>query len=45
MDAYGIKTDDYDVFIERRALAIALGLNVKLMSMTLAQAMEAEKAA
>jgi hypothetical protein len=45
VDAYGVKADDYDRFIERRARAIALGLNVKLMSMTPVQAAEAEKIA
>jgi hypothetical protein len=43
MDAYGVRSDDYDAFIQRRAKAIALGLNVKLMSMTPAQAAAAEK--
>jgi hypothetical protein len=41
-DAYGVNADDYDRFIECRAKAIALALNVKLMSMTPAQAVEAE---
>jgi hypothetical protein len=45
IDAYGVHTDDYDRFIARRAKAIALALNVKLMSMTLAQAAAAEKEA
>jgi hypothetical protein len=43
IDAYGVRTDNYDAFIQRRAKAIALGLNVKLMSMTPVQAAEAEK--
>lgn len=43
LDTYGIKADDYDGFVKRRARAIALGLSVKLMSMTPAQAAEAEK--
>lgn len=42
MDEYGVKTDDYDKFIQRRARAIALALNVKLMSMSPVQAAEAE---
>jgi hypothetical protein len=37
MDAYGVNTDDYDRFIERRAKAIAMALNVKLMSNTQAR--------
>jgi len=40
--SYGVQTDDYDLFIQRRSKAIALALNVKLMSMTAAQALEAE---
>lgn len=43
MVGYGVTTDDYDTFIKHRARAIALALNVKLMSMTPAQAAEAEK--
>lgn len=43
IDAYGVRTDNYDAFIQRRAKTIALGLNVKLMSMTPVQAAEAEK--
>lgn len=42
VEGYGIHTDDYDLFIERRSKAIALALNVKLLSMTPAQALEAE---
>lgn len=42
-DSYGVNTDDYDLFIVRRAKAIALALNVKLMSMTQVEADEAEK--
>lgn len=42
MGAYGVNADDYDSFIQRRAKAIALALNVKLMSMTPVQAAEAE---
>lgn len=34
LDQYGVKSDDYDLFIERRAKAIAGALNVKLMSKT-----------
>lgn len=45
MDTYGVKADDYDTFVKNRARAIALALNVKLMSMTLVQAAEVEKAA
>lgn len=45
MDEYGVKSDDYDKFIQRRARAIALALNVKLMSMSPVQAAEAEKMA
>ncbi len=41
---YGIETDDYDLFIERRSKAIALSLNVKLLSMTPEQAETEEKA-
>ena len=44
IEVYGVNTNDYDLFIARRAKAIALALNVKLMSLTLAQAAEAEKA-
>lgn len=43
IDAYGLSDDDYDHFIERRAKAIALALDVKLMSMTAGQAEAAEK--
>jgi hypothetical protein len=43
MDAYGVNTDDYDAFIKCRARAIALALNVKLMSMTSLQAAALEK--
>ena len=43
IEGYGVNADDYAMFIERRSKAIALALNVKLMSMTLAQAAEAEK--
>jgi hypothetical protein len=42
-EAYGVNGDDYDRFIKRRANAIALALNVKLMSITPVQAAEAEK--
>ncbi|MDA1106937.1 MAG: DUF262 domain-containing protein [Proteobacteria bacterium] len=34
MDGYGIRLDDYEKCIQQRANAIALALNVKLMSMT-----------
>ena len=40
---YGVNTDDYALFIQRRAKAIALALNVKLMSMTPTQAIDAEQ--
>lgn len=39
---YGVLADDYDQFIQRRARAIALALNVKLMSVTAEQAAESE---
>lgn len=42
MGAYGVNADDYDSFIQCRAKAIAVALNVKLMSMTPVQAAEAE---
>ena len=45
IDDYGVKDDDYETFVSRRAKAISLALNVKLMSMTSAQAVAAEKAA
>lgn len=41
--SYGVNTDDYALFIQRRSKAIALALNVKLMSMTPTQAVEAEQ--
>ena len=44
MAAYGVVSDDYAQFIKHRAKAIALALNVKLMSMTESQAVEAEVA-
>ena len=40
--SYGVTTNNYDTFIQRRARAIALALNVKLMSITPAQADEIE---
>lgn len=43
IDDYGVRANDYDRFVQRRANAIALELNVKLMSMTPDQAVEAEK--
>ena len=43
MGAYGVNTDDYDRFIDRRSKAIALAMNVKLMSMTPIEAAEAEE--
>jgi len=44
MDGYGVNENDYASFIKRRSLAIALALNVKLMSMTPIQAAEVEQA-
>jgi hypothetical protein len=44
MDAYGLTSDDYDSFIKERAKAIALALNLKLMSITPVEAAEQEKA-
>lgn len=43
VSAFGVESDDYGRFIQRRAKSIALGLNVKLMSMTPVQAAEAEE--
>jgi hypothetical protein len=40
--AYGVSNDDYDAFLRNRARAIALALNVKLLSLTHVQAAEAE---
>jgi len=45
MVGYGVTDDDYDTFIQRRAKVIAMELNVKLLSMTAAQVVEAEKKA
>jgi hypothetical protein len=45
IEGYGVISNSYDTFIDRRSKAIALALNVKLMSMTLAEAAEAEKVA
>lgn len=42
IEGYGVNTDNYTLFIQRRSKAIALALNVKLMSMTPTQALEAE---
>jgi hypothetical protein len=44
VDRYGVSADDYAAFIDRRALAISLALNVKLRSMTPAKAAELEAA-
>lgn len=44
IEGYGVNADSYATFIARRSKAIALALNAKLMSMTPAQAAEAEKA-
>ena len=38
LDTYGVRSDNYEQFIDRRANAIALALNVKLLSMTQAEA-------
>ena len=43
LEGYGVNADDYDLFIKRRSKAIALALNVKLLSMTPTQALEAEQ--
>ena len=43
VEGYGVNADDYDLFIKRRSKAIALALNVKLLSMTPTQALEAEQ--
>ena len=42
---YGVNTDDYSLFIQRRSKAIALALNVKLMSMTADEAEKIEQSA
>jgi hypothetical protein len=42
IEGYGVLADDYDMFIQRRAKAIALALNVKLLSLTAKQAAEEE---
>jgi hypothetical protein len=42
VDTYGVSSDDYELFIRRRATAIALALNVKLLSLTPMQAAESE---
>ncbi len=44
LDEYGVRDNDYDVFIDRRSKAIALALNVKLGSMTRKEAAEADGA-
>ena len=43
--SYGVKSDDYQTFVSRRAKAIALALNVKLLSMTPEEAIVAESEA
>ncbi|PPD51430.1 MAG: hypothetical protein CTY12_07915 [Methylotenera sp.] len=43
IDGYGVRENDYDRFVQRRAKAIAIALNVKLMSMSYLEAIEAEK--
>lgn len=40
VDEFGVSTDDYGAFIDQRAQAIALALNVKLRSITAEQAAE-----
>ena len=42
--AYGVNGNDYDHFIKRRSMTIAAALNVKLLSMTHAEATQAENA-
>lgn len=42
-ESYGVNTNDYERFIDRRSRAIALALNVKLRSMTLTEALAAEQ--
>jgi len=42
VDSYGVTTDNYDSFIKSRSRSIAMALNVKLLSMTVAQADQAE---
>lgn len=44
LDNFGVSTDEYAAFIDRRLLAISLALNVKLRSMTTARAVELELA-
>jgi hypothetical protein len=44
LDNFGVSTDEYAAFIDRRSLAISLALNVKLRSMTRARAAELELA-
>jgi len=44
LDNFGVSTDEYAAFIDRRSLAISLALNVKLRSMTPARAAELELA-
>ena len=43
MKTYGVKDDDYETFVSRRANAIAHALNVKLSSMTTAEVTAAER--
>jgi hypothetical protein len=40
---YGVIDDNYDLFIKRRSKAIALALNIKLLSMSPTQVLEAEQ--
>lgn len=44
IESYGVADDEYSTFISRRAKAIARALNVKLMSMTTAEAATTEMA-
>lgn len=44
LEGYGVKSDDYETFIARRVKAIALALNVKLLSMTQNEADAADRA-
>jgi hypothetical protein len=43
VEKFGVENDDYDIFIKHRAKAIALALNVKLLSMTPQKAAAEEK--
>ena len=41
--SYGVHTDDYALFIQRRSKAIAMALNIKLLSISPSQALETEQ--